>query len=111
MFSEGKSLQNDPVARLHANRLDKARKEEESKKKRVAPNLTKFADKTWNKSYFKSRSISMGDASTLLDQSSNKLTNNKSVVKAKKSLHDELHSWNNNLGNGEDEIKNNNELY
>ena len=109
MFSEGKSLQNDPVTRLHANRLDNARKEEEIKKKRVTPDLTKFADKNWNKSYFKSRSISMGDASTLMDMSNNKITNNKSVVKAKKSLHDELHSWN-ILGNGEDEMKNNNEL-
>ena len=92
-------MQNDPISKLHIDRLEKARREEESKKKRVTADLSKLSEKKWNKTtqrtYLKSRASSM-DNSILVTTESRLPTGStyRNMNNIKQSLRDDLHKWN-----------------
>ncbi len=89
LFKQEKSIYNDHTSRQFCERLENARREEESKKKRVYGDLTKISEKKWRKNQNRSASTdnNIGYYVTTINSS---MVNIKDV---KRNLHEELHGF------------------
>lgn len=98
IFHQEKNIQHDPVSMMYVERLEKARRDEEIKKKRVTANLSKISEKKWNKNaprtYLKSRASSTEN--TIILTEAKTLTTYKNMNLVKQTLHKDLHDWNKN---------------
>lgn len=90
LFNQEKSIIFDPNSRQFVERYEKARKEDEEKKKRVVADLTKVSEKKWGKK-LTHRSASAENNILFYENSMNNSMVNINAMK--RNLHEELHAF------------------